>query len=358
MAISPATGERVAVYIARIYADAEQDVMQILAREIRKDEPDKDIEQWAESKLRDLQNVRSEIRQNVVNNLEREIPPELEDRLEDIYKRGQGSAVADLRRVLDEDDIDVTEGFTRANRRTVEALAKETVEKTSAANMRILRSVNDQYRRIVSEATEKVATGVATRQQASQQALNKFANRGVTGFVDQAGRNWDIQSYAEMSVRSASGRAAIQGQKDRLQENDRDLVIVSDHAEECELCRPWEGKVLSISGEHNTFPPLSQAEEEGLFHPNCAHSLGAYIHNLTEPPDPESTPDEYEDRQQQRYLERGIRKWKRRKAAGMTEDEQEKAQSKVREWQGRLADFIEQTDRRRKYEREQLDRAR
>jgi len=358
MAISPATGERAAIHIARLYANSEREVMQILAAELKKKAPDPEITAWAEAKLQNLNAIRREIEKKSIAGLDREVPKELQERLEDIYKRGQGSAVADLREVLDEDDIPVTEGFTRTNRRTVEALANETVDKLNASHLRILRTVEDQYRKVVAETVDKVTTGVATRLEASQAALNRFANRGISGFVDSAGRNWDITSYSEMAIRSASGRAAIQGQKDRMQENDRDLVVVSDHDEECPLCRPWEGRVLSISGEDPNYPPLFEAEEEGLFHPNCRHSLGAYIHGLTVTPDPEPDPSGYEDRQHQRYLERGVRKWKRREAAAMTDDAQGQARGKASEWQDRLKGFTEQEGRRRKYEREQITRAR
>ena len=355
MAISPAAGERVAIYIARIYADAEQEVIRKLARAIEGGE--EDIEKWAEGKLADLSRVRRDIKNEVIGDLDEHVPPEIEERLEDIYKRGQESAVADLRRVLDEDDIEVTEGFTRTNRRTVEALARDTIEKTEAAHLRIVRSATDEYRRIVSKTAEEVATGVSTRMEASQSALSKFANRGITGFVDEAGRSWNLQSYCETAIRSASGRAAIRGQIDRTKENGRDLMVVSDHAEECELCRPWEGRVVSIDGDDPNYPPLSQAEADGLFHPNCRHNLGAYIHGLTKTPDPDPDPRGYEERQQQRYIERNIRKWKRREAGAISDKERDKSRNKVREWQARMADFVEATDRRRKYEREQIHEA-
>ncbi len=95
-----------------------------------------------------------------------------------------------------------------------------------------------------------------------------------------------------------------------------------------------------------------------MIKPNCAHNLSAYIPGLTETPDPVEGEETYEDRQQQRYLERGTRKWKRRKEGAMTDREQKKADAKVSEWQNRLNEFTDETGRRRKYNREAINEVR
>ena len=63
----------------------------------------------------------------------------------------------------------------------------------------------------------------------------------------------------------------------------------------------------------------------------------------------------YEATQQQRYFERGIRKWKRQagalEAAGLDNAVE---LSKVREWQSRMRNFINQTRLDRQYVRERI----
>ena len=92
--------------------------------------------------------------------------------------------------------------------------------------------------------------------------------------------------------------------------------------------------------------------------PNCSHNLTAYIPGLTEKPEPVEGKETYEERQQQRYLERGTRKWKRRKNGAMTDKEKRIADAKVSEWQERLREFTDETGRRRKYGREAIEQAR
>jgi hypothetical protein len=162
-------------------------------------------------------------------------------------------------------------------------------------------------------------------------------------------------------------------------------VIVSDAPLECPLCRPWEGEILTLgseSGPHTIrtehaiqpsglFAPtrtvavhvagsLVEARAAGLFHPNCRHSLGAYLPGVTTRPPHHATPGTtYEDTQRQREIERHIRRWKRRQAAAMDENARRKAGAKVREWQAAArAHVAAHDDLRRKSAREQIGVAR
>ena len=67
--------------------------------------------------------------------------------------------------------------------------------------------------------------------------------------------------------------------------------------------------------------------------------------------------DLYEATQQQRYLERGVREWKRKQAmfeaAGLGE-EHAMAGVKIQEWQAKLRNFTKQTGLERRYEWERV----
>ena len=55
-----------------------------------------------------------------------------------------------------------------------------------------------------------------------------------------------------------------------------DLIKVSTHETQCRLCLPWQGKLLSITGQTSSVPYLRDAIEAGLFHPGCAHTPMGY----------------------------------------------------------------------------------
>jgi len=241
----------------------------------------------------------------------------------------------------------------------VAALVRETVQQVTSTHPAILRTVVDGYRDVIAEtAAPDVLTGTRTRVQAAQQAMDRFAARGITGFTDSRGRSWSLESYTEMATRTAVGRAQVAGSLDRYEAAGRDLVLVSDAPQECAACRPWEGKVLSITG--NTpmgtsvtggggarfmvRGTVAAAQRGGLHHPNCRHKLGAFVPGLTRRMTDTADPDGDRARQQQRYLERGLRAWKRREAAALTDEDRRRAKAHRQEWSSRLQDHVDEHD--------------
>ena len=357
MGISPNMTENLALELVRIYAQAERDMLSRISNKLKRD-TSLSISQWEQKKTAELRELKNGVKMHIVDKLKNVDEKEVKKIIEKATKRGADSAVADLRKALPEDEIPVKHGLNQANRRAIETHAKALKDKLDSTHLRIMRTTDDVYKKAVNRGVEYALTGSGTRREGAQKALNQLANRGVTGFQDSAGRSWNLSSYCEMATRTQTANASREAHMQRVQENGRDLVVVSSHAESCEICDPWEGQVLSISGDDDRYPSVDEAVSEGLHHPNCGHHLTAYIEGLTEPPEPIEGEENYEDRQEQRYLERGVRKWKRRKAGAVTEKEERKAQAKVSEWQGRLRDFEEETGRKRRYEREQIEQAR
>jgi hypothetical protein len=252
---------------------------------------------------------------------------------------------------------------------------------------RVTRAVQDAYRDVVNRASSSVLLGSLTLRQGAQRALDQFAAQGITGFVDKSGRRWNLASYAEMAVRSVTGRAAIEGHLDQLQALGQALVIVSNAPLECPLCRPWEGEVLTINGasgphsvraEHTTESvrqglrrvpvtvtvhvagSLTEARAAGLFHPNCRHSLSVYLPGVSTRPESPPHPHDatYEDTQQQRYLERQVRAWKRRQQVALDDMARRNAAARVRQYQKRIRDLTADKGLHRQPAREQIKHAR
>lgn len=347
---SPHDAEALARAVAASYEAAETAVIETIARRVAKGIEVGD-EHWLTRKLAEVRTLRRQV-EVIVARLERSTPDGVQAALRKARSVGLAQAKADLAQIQISAPISTT-----VNEASVVALAGRTTQSLQATHLRILRSADDVYREAVAEAARTVLTGTETRRQASQRVLDTFANRGVTGFIDKAGRSWNLASYSEMAMRSATGQAAVQGTLDGYVAAGRDLVMISDSPEECELCRPWEGRVLSIAGKTPDHATVADAEAAGLFHPGCTHRPYLYTPGLTRRPTQTENPQGYEDRQEQRHLERGIRQWKRREAAALDDVAGAKAQAKVREWQGRMRGFIDETDRLRDYGREQIKTA-
>ncbi|MGA5209010.1 phage minor capsid protein [Streptomyces pseudogriseolus] len=380
MAVSPAMAEDLAAEVARLYQDAEAALLERLAAALA---ADIDSPRWAELKLAAIGNLREAV-ERVAEALQTDTDGAVRRALVEAYNRGRQAAVAELGALDIGRELAARDALPNAP--AVDRLAASLAADTRPVYARITRVVVDAYRSITSRASASTLLGSLTRRQASQRALDQFANRGITGFVDTAGRSWDMASYAEMAVRSVTARAAVDGHVDALGEIGVGLVIVSDAPLECPLCARWEGETLTLSGqsgphtvqaEHVTETvgrirrrrrtvtvhvagSLLEARAAGLFHPNCRHSLSAYLPGVTTRPPHHATPGTtYEDTQRQREIERHIRKWKRRQAAAMDEQARRAAGARVREWQKAMREHVDAHEHlRRKPQREQIGAAR
>lgn len=344
--------------IRRIYSQAEIDLITRIANKLKRGKT-LSLSDWERSKLLELRQFRNGVNQQIISHLQNVADERFEELIELAYQKGSKSAIDDLLMIKNEDAIQNT--LLRSDVLAIRAIATEFNERVAQTHLRILRTAEDYYRQAVANGVEYTLTGAGTRLEGAQKTLNELADKGVTGFVDKAGRNWNLSSYVEMATRTATGRAKVDGNINRFTANGEDLVIVSGHFESCPICDPWEGRILSISGTSQKYASTQEAIDAGLFHPNCTHNFTLYVDGLTDPKKvikQKKDQNLYEERQQQRYNERMIRKWKRRKAASLTEEEAKRAQAFVSKWQSKQRDLVDRTGRRRMYGREQLDTAR
>lgn len=348
MPVDPATIDRLATDVVGLYATAEQRLLQRMATYL---DAGLEAPDWVVRKLTQLTAYREEA-EAVAKALEKEAAGKASAALHEAYAKGGQTAAAELAGL---GTAAAKEGAIATH--ALEALVADTTGALASTGPRILRSSMDVYRSVVAQTAESVLTGTLTRRQAAQQALNRFAAKGVTGFVDKAGRGWDLASYTEMAMRTGTANAARQGQMDRLQAMDHDLVIVSDAPQECPLCAPWEGRVLSISGKDSRYPSVAEAEAAGLHHPNCRHSESIYIPGVTQKRKAEHDPEGYEAKQQQRRLEREIRASKRMEAAAMDDTAKRAAAARTRAYQKKLREHVDAHDLKRLRAREQVGRA-
>ncbi|WP_416963100.1 phage minor capsid protein [Streptomyces sp. Agncl-13] len=367
MPIHPGMVEDLAETTRDLYAAAEERLLGIIARQLA---DGLDAPGWIERKLAAVQAVRRAA-QGVVDELGKAMSLDVFDAVAEAYNTGHRAAVAELG-ALSDDSRRLVDDVT-PNAQAVDRLAQETVDRLTATHRSILRAVDDQYRTVVAEVTATPLLGTGTRRQATQDAMRRFADRGIASFTDRAGRRWQLTSYAEMAVRTSVGRAATEAHMRTLGEAGVDLVIVSDSPRECPLCRPWERRVLTVGApdgertveaEHATEDgrtvrvsvagSLDEARRAGLQHPNCRHSVSAYTPGITPVEDATSDPAGYEAGQRQRKIERNIRRWKNREAAAVTPEAQRAARAKVRQWQGGMRDHLAaHPDLRRLRHREQ-----
>jgi hypothetical protein len=242
MPVSPALAEDLAAAISMLYEDAELALISLLRDALAEgiDSP-----HWAALKLHALGDLREAV-ETVSNALQTDANGAVAKALATAYGRGRQAAVAELGALDIGRELNARRVLPGAP--AVDRLAASYAADTRPLYQRITRAVMDVFRGVTTRAAgTQLLTGIS-RRDASQRALDQFARRGVTGFVDSRGHAWELAAYAEMAVRSVTARAAIDGHIDAMAEVGQGLVIVSDAPLECELCAPWEGEVLALTG--------------------------------------------------------------------------------------------------------------
>lgn len=89
-------------------------------------------------------------------------------------------------------------------------------------------------------------------------------------FITIRGRNYNLRSYSKMVARTRLREAQTQAVKNTCAQYDNDLVQVSEHGTDCEICMPYEGEIYSLSGRHPTYPSFNI---DIPLHPNCEHNI-------------------------------------------------------------------------------------
>lgn len=256
--------------------------------------------------------------------------------------------------------------------RAVAALALDLTSDLRRMEARITRWAPDVFQQVVSYVAPGVITGAETLSAAQARAASALLSRGVPAFQDAAGRTWRPGTYAEMATRAAVQRAWTDAHLGQVAAVGRRVVTIIGGRNTCAECAPWIGKPLTIDGAGATevevphatdptrtvtvvcFGSIADARNAGWGHPNCRCVPSVYFPGSPQPVGSTYDPQAEQDRDRLRELERGVRDWKRRTAAALTDDESLRSRRKVREWQGRIREHVAATGMVRRRYREQL----
>lgn len=213
--------------------------------------------------------------------------PRLSERaIEEALIIGATDAYSDIKAALGEEAAATASLSSAVNHAGMYALAGELQGDLAKLRHSVLRSADDMYRRTVQEATAKTVAGAQAIGGAWRDAAKQMARDGLTGFVDNSGRTWKLDTYAEMATRTATNRAHMMGHSQAMIDHGLDLIVVSSHRNPAPQCAPFEGKVLSLTGKHsgrstmdnlvdgttaivNVKCSLDEALAKGFRHPNA-----------------------------------------------------------------------------------------
>lgn len=345
--------------MTELYGEAELRMIRAIAKRVSSG---KAVSNWQQKKLEEVTQMKQEL-QGIVSGLKSGSRMTREILMREAYESGWKDSDNALGNIYRGDGRSFST-IPPARFDATSELMKELDSRFDALDSEILRDANDAYRSIIGNVVALQSTGIMSTREAVKEALSNFADRGIAGFVDRAGRRWEMDSYANMAVRTGMMRASLQGLRDDMAAHGEHLVIITDHMDTCPLCRDWERKVLAVDSEGakdiECEGLLSDAETAGLFHPNCLHAMTPYVPFLTDKEGMKAAKgysaaqdaEGYRNRQVQRYMERNVRRWKRQQAAATDPERERYCKAQVDRWQARLRQHVEDTGIPRQYWRE------
>lgn len=282
-------------YIADIYREMEAELIGSMKRNLGLHEAEEALTglkypQWQAMKLKELRRFQRE-NERIMGKKLSGLPDEVSRHMIEELNQGSKHELKRYRKALKKgykSAVVMKDSFFHVNDRKVQGMINALNNDLARANSAVLRMMNDQYRQTIFKAGMFVSNGVYTEEQAVKKAVEEFEKKGLNCIEYKDGRRVNIADYASMAVRTANQRAYMVGEGEFRKSIGETLVIISRHSTSCDLCKPFEGKVLIddvYSGgtqEDGDYMLLSQAMEQGLYHPRCRHGLGTYYPELEE----------------------------------------------------------------------------
>lgn len=244
-------------------------------------------------------------------------------------------------------------------------------------------SVRKTYLDIVEKSYLATSTGIKSYGETVRESLNELANKGIKtlDYISKSEdgttsiRSYDIEGTVRREILTATRQLSGNLNHELIELTESEYVKFSEHLD----CRPthydWQG---TIARKEDWKDIADYGDVAGIYGINCRHYVEPYfqgadlddtitikdkdgnkkeykVSNKLKEYSKDDTNDSYSISQKQRYLERGIRSWKRRREMSKASEDAEmlkKSKSKVKEWSDRLDKFTDEHDRRRDFTRE------
>lgn len=179
--------------------------------------------------------------------------------------------------------------FAGVSEQAVITLQDSITGRLDAARQLVGRSVDDLYAHAGRRAALRAVLGADASPRAARAGLirdlmrdanvQRMLRQGGYGFIDRSGRRWALGDYADMAVRTVTREAVVQGSLTRMASHGITLARVTRHASSCPVCKPWEGRLVSLDGQTADHQGEAVADLSALpnggppFHPRCRHTI-------------------------------------------------------------------------------------
>lgn len=354
--------------LVALYAQAEQDILADMARRLAQYDYWIPAAEHQRQKLREM-NV---TQQEIIKQLS-QLTGKSKDEIKQLMQQACDDALETDREYYRQHGTDVPTALSQEMKNILNAgytstgkLFKNLTKTTASAGQ-------TQFVHALDRAWLEVQSGAFDYSTAIRSAVKELSRQGLHAVQYPSGRSDTLEVAVRRSVVTGINQTAAQMQLQLADELDSDLVETTAHAGARPSHVVWQGQVFSLSGKNPKYPDFRSATGygtgTGLCGWNCRHSFFPYFEGaghaytsdqLRSYEDKSISYNgkmytEYEASQMQRHNERQIRRWKREyaamEAAGLDTTE---AAVKLRSWQERQKDFLNQTGLKPQADREQI----
>lgn len=380
MAITPNQLDIEASYIQDAYMAMEDEIMRMLVKHLkmptRMPLNEDNAFHWKIEKMHQLNLLNQQSLQQLVN----ETSQYSYDQLRKIIVDMGFEVISDLDKNLSQQtgkeppsrtEIDnVMESYLNQQWRDLDNHVNQTLIDTNYPNNPLAK----MYQQVLNDTVAKIIGGTKTPQQALRESIYAMVEKGVMAtFVDKSGREWSLERYVRMVLKTTTHRVYQDLRLKRGLEHGVVTALMSSHMAARPHCAHIQGGwVLLVHKEDapeelrhiSSIYDYGYGEPDGTQGINCRHRLYIQIYD----PDLDIHMKQYDPKQaidnadlvaKQRRMEVAIRRAKRQLNAATTMNNKEGVlhfKQLVRRRQAALRTFINEHDQllRRDYSREQV----
>ena len=354
--------------LVEIYSQLEIDILRDMARRLARVGKITEATKWQAQVLTEAGGLKQDIAR-ILHKYDRRIVQEIQEIFNDALIK---NARADNRIFAEATGRTISDNNAQmmlaTMKKTHEDLSRLTLTSAEVTNKTFLKQANNAYMQVTS--------GAFDYDTAMKMAANEIAKNGVTTMITYTNNakpvRRSLESAVRMNILTGVNQTASQQTMNNCEALDCDLVEVTAHLGARPEHEEWQGKIYSVSGKSEKYPPFSvcdYGEADGICGINCRHSFYPYFEGMEQHYSQDDLDEmsketvdyngksysRYEGEQQLRHIERTIRHYKKEAA---TQDamglDNTAARRKIGEWQAKARDFTEQTGIRRDRAREYI----
>lgn len=334
--------------IIELYTRIEEELLQEIASHFLIEEEFQNSDYWRVRKLEELGQFNTKVIE-YISKYSKKAQKEIIEAFEDI-----GINAIDLKRL----EKAYKEGLIKIdpkvlkNNPIIKQILENTEKNMSSYLIQMSNKIRERTRKAYLDVIEKtylkITMGTHSYQEAIRESINELGNQGITTLVYEDNgklRHYDIESTVRRDLLTNARDMNHKLTEEVIKETEPEYLYLSEHLACREEHFDWQGTIIKANElveitDYGSITGLGGINCRHYFEPYFGEERGNELKTLKK----ETCQTAYDLSQHQRYLERGVRKWKRKanmfKKMGDMQS-YDYCMDKSIEWQQRNQTFIE-----------------